>query len=57
MPSIDTSPDHLLSQADQVLYLAKNNGRNQFLIYSESVLSTNPKYTPNRKRTIAQRFL
>ncbi len=53
VPSIDTSPDQLISQADQALYLAKNNGRNQFLIYSQSVLPTNPKYAKKRKRTIA----
>ncbi|NJL88468.1 MAG: diguanylate cyclase [Coleofasciculaceae cyanobacterium SM2_1_6] len=53
VPSIDTTPEQLLSQADQALYFAKNNGRNQFLIYSESVLPTNPKYAQNRKRTIA----
>jgi diguanylate cyclase (GGDEF)-like protein len=52
VPSIDLSPDQLLSQADQALYLAKNNGRNQFLIYNQSVLPASQKYTNNRKRTI-----
>jgi diguanylate cyclase (GGDEF)-like protein/PAS domain S-box-containing protein len=53
VPSIETSHEQLLSQADQALYLAKNNGRNQFMIYNQSLLPTNPKYTLNRKRTIA----
>ncbi len=53
VPSIETSADQLFSQADQALYFAKNNGRNQFLIYNQSVLPASQKYTNNRKRTIA----
>jgi len=38
IPTADISPESLISQADQALYLAKNQGRDRFQIYDESPL-------------------
>ena len=49
IPNRKTSPKILISQADQALYLAKNQGRDRFLVYDKSTLTANQKYTLKKK--------
>lgn len=49
IPTRKTSPKILISQADQALYLAKNQGRDRFLVYDKSTLTANQKYTLKKK--------
>lgn len=37
VPTGETTPDLIISQADQALYLAKNQGRDRFLVYDSSI--------------------
>ncbi len=52
IPNRKASPKILISQADQALYLAKNQGRDRFLIYDKSTLTANQKYTLKKKADI-----
>lgn len=49
IPTHETPPSLLISQADQALYLAKNQGRDRFLVYDKSTLTANQKYTLKKK--------
>lgn len=52
IPTPDIPSNLLISQADQALYLAKNQGRDRFLVYDKSTLTVSQKYTLKKKTSI-----